>query len=135
MLTVGQVVENHKHDPIRQGTKFYEFLKWVEKTKPTSIAGLRKWEKIGKISDDQMNALIVMTMNYFADLMIFGSGRTLKKKYKKKSLRDGIKVEREHSNYDFIAKKIAKDHLDESKVYYDLLAAMENSSEFIVERV
>lgn len=40
-------------------------------------------------------------------------------------LRMGIKVEREHTDDDRIAKKIAKDHLSELKDYYTRLEKME----------
>lgn len=43
-----------------------------------------------------------------------------------KELAKGIKVEHEHTDYDIIAKLIAKDHLVELPDYYSRLEKMEN---------
>lgn len=45
--------------------------------------------------------------------------------YDKTQLENGVKVEMEHTNNEEIAKKIAKDHLDEFPTYYIELANME----------
>ena len=46
-------------------------------------------------------------------------------KFNKRELAKGIKVEYEHTKRRSEAKKIAKDHLAESKCYYKYLARME----------
>jgi len=46
-----------------------------------------------------------------------------------KELEAGIKVEREHTNSDKIAKEIAIDHLWENLNYYSALADMEKTNE------
>lgn len=47
-----------------------------------------------------------------------------------KSIRKGIKVEKEHTSNPQVAKEIAKDHLSESSTYYDDLAQMEQPEKF-----
>ncbi len=47
-------------------------------------------------------------------------------KFDSKELEMGIKVEREHTTNDIIAKLIAKDHLSELPDYYSKLQKMEN---------
>jgi hypothetical protein len=59
------------------------------------------------------------------------SVETLAKKHKlpvaaiNKQLKKGIKVEREHSKHDEVAKEIALDHIAELPDYYDRLDKME----------
>jgi hypothetical protein len=44
-------------------------------------------------------------------------------------IKKGIKVEREHTNTDKVAREIAKDHLFEFPDYYDRLEKMEKKAE------
>lgn len=44
-------------------------------------------------------------------------------------IKKGIKVEREHTNSDSLAREIAKDHLFEMPDYYDHLEKMEKQAE------
>lgn len=44
-------------------------------------------------------------------------------------IKKGIKVEREHTNSDSLAREIAKDHLFEIPDYYDRLDKMEKGAE------
>lgn len=46
-------------------------------------------------------------------------------KYDKKSLAEGMKVEREHTKNKKVAKVIAENHLDEKKDYYKKLRKVE----------
>jgi len=48
-------------------------------------------------------------------------GRVPDSKFNKIQLRNGIKVEKEHTNNPCIAKQIAKAHLLEKKNYYKIL--------------
>jgi hypothetical protein len=50
------------------------------------------------------------------------------KKYNKRQLKLGIKIEREHTSDDDEAELIAKDHLDEIPDYYDRLINMEKKA-------
>ena len=43
-------------------------------------------------------------------------------------LAKGVKVEREHTNYDEVARAIAKDHLSEIPDYYTRIEAMEKAA-------
>lgn len=45
--------------------------------------------------------------------------------FDEKSLKEGIKVEMEHTNDKEVAKEICKDHLTENKNYYKCLKKME----------
>lgn len=47
------------------------------------------------------------------------------RKYNRRQLRMGVKVEREHTYNRRIAREIAKDHLEEHPRYYTYLARME----------
>ncbi len=53
-------------------------------------------------------------------------------KFLEKELKRGIEVEKEHTNNTEIAKRIAKDHLSECKIYYTLLDQMENKCKRII---
>jgi len=46
--------------------------------------------------------------------------------YDANQLAKGIDIEMEHTDFDWIAKEIAKDHLEEDPMYYDHLEEMEN---------
>lgn len=48
------------------------------------------------------------------------------KKFNKKEIEQGIKVEREHTNSNLVALLIVKDHLSELPDYYKRLEKMEN---------
>lgn len=48
--------------------------------------------------------------------------------YDQRQLDLGIDVEKEHTDDPYIAKKIAKDHLDEIPDYYDRLIKMEKEA-------
>jgi hypothetical protein len=49
------------------------------------------------------------------------------KEYNQKQLKEGIKVEKEHSKQKKVQKIIAENHLDESKDYYKKLKKVEKS--------
>jgi DNA-directed RNA polymerase alpha subunit len=59
------------------------------------------------------------------DLIMKGNDDRLDSDYDKTQLENGVKVEMEHTDNKEIAKKIAKDHLDEFPDYYVELAKME----------
>lgn len=60
-----------------------------------------------------------------ARLKLDGSDKRPDDIYDPVALSKGIEVEYEHTNDPEVAKLIAKDHLDESPLYYDFLEAME----------
>lgn len=65
---------------------------------------------------------------YAVDLITKGESNEKENKnleYDKQQLEVGRKVEMEHTTYDFLARKIARDHLAEGKNYYELLERME----------
>lgn len=52
----------------------------------------------------------------------------------KSQLKKGIKIEREHTKKDSLAREIAKDHLVEFPDYYDRLEIMEKKAEKDLEK-
>jgi hypothetical protein len=60
-----------------------------------------------------------------AFVRLFLSDKRPDSKYDQKELKMGTKVEHEHTKSSFVAKKIAKDHLDEIPDYYTRLKFME----------
>jgi GNAT superfamily N-acetyltransferase len=57
------------------------------------------------------------------------------KDFNKKNLKEGIKVEKEHTSDSDIAKEIAEDHLTEDPKYYKKLATIEKSESFNFEEL
>lgn len=66
--------------------------------------------------------------NVLADILGGGKSEGKEFDYDKKELEMGMKVEKEHTDNDYITKKIAMDHLKEIPDYYTRLKKMEDEA-------
>jgi hypothetical protein len=93
-----------------------------------------KDELIHKMSDDlKIDTPIFESIVYEILGSFAGHGKAKEKGFTEKDadpkeLAMGIKVEMEHTNWPFMAKRIALDHLSEIKDYYTRLAKMEKDA-------
>jgi hypothetical protein len=87
-----------------------EFSQWHNQNRPN--------EKTAGVHDKELS-LFVRTI--LAD-------KRPDSKYNPSELKEGIKIEHEHTKSSFIAKKIAKDHLDEIPDYYTRLKKLEEAA-------
>lgn len=88
---------------------------------------------------ESLKSILIRIINEEVDIIVGGKsdGMTLEdiaKKHKvslkslESQLKKGVKVEREHTNKDSLAREIAKDHLEEFPDYYDRLDKMEKQA-------
>jgi len=103
----------HKYDP-SQDMKFMATMSHLHDKNPRTMI---------ELNQEQM-AYTLQAAIYFADLLLHND--TPNKDFDNRSLKRGMKVEKkEHTSYEFVARKIAKDHLLESEDYYKHLEEME----------
>lgn len=92
-------------------------LKDIKNTKELARKLHTSIEELKKFSDEELLTLLQNIGHHdFVD----------DSKFDKKELELGIKIEREHSNSDLVARLVALDHLSELPDYYSRLEKMEN---------
>jgi len=109
--------------------KFAELAKFLMDGNPKNgNKSVERWCKENKYDITYINNLLFQFAIYFSDFYTKGRSNEMKKKnkiYNENNLKIGTKVEMEHTTFEFIAEKIAKDHLSESTDYYKYLYEME----------
>lgn len=115
--------ENPKKNSVselyKENQKLLNFL-----SKKPSLEHLKLWVERNNIPWVEIQEFMHLTTLAFID---FYTTKKWKEdhKFNKDQLEKGIKVEKEHTTLDFIAEKIAKDHLEEIPDYYTHLLKME----------
>jgi hypothetical protein len=82
---------------------------------------LHKFTDENKVSPHELETAIYKVLSDFITGKAFKHGEDPDKDFDKEQLDVGIKVEKEHTDNELIAKAIAKSHLAENKSYYKLL--------------
>lgn len=82
-------------------------------------------EKLGFKEASELEEIIYKLLGSFLG---FGKSKDFKGTYDPKQIEMGIKIEKEHTNNDKIAERIAKDHLAEFPTYYTYLDEMEKKA-------
>jgi len=95
-------------------------------TRP-SLESLKIWSREQNVDWEEIQIFMHAATLAFVDFWSFRE-YPKSKNFDPQQIKMGTKVEREHSTLDFVARKIAKDHLQEIPDYYTHLEKMERES-------